>query len=100
MSTRPSSAEIDIPIESLGVRRAKTNNSFPVQLYPVARLMVGKEECSVQRAILYKPARNFRIVDLEHRIDKFDEFKHKTRRRKGGTSDLLYKEGSSTDTFA
>jgi hypothetical protein len=55
--------------------------------------MVGKgEECSVQIDILYKPARDFKILDVEHRIDKFDELHD--------LSHPLYKEEFSTDALA
>ena len=55
--------------------------------------MVGKGRVlSTKIDILYKPARDFKILDVEHRIDKFDE--------KDGLSHPLYKEGSSTDALA
>jgi hypothetical protein len=53
--------------------------------------MAGKGRVSVQIDIWYKPARDFKILDVEHRIDKFDELH--------GLSHPLYKEGSSKNGF-
>jgi hypothetical protein len=62
-----------------------------VQLYPVASLHGRERKSAQQKEPFVQTAQDFRIVDLERRIDEFDEIH--------GLSHPLYKEGSSTDAF-
>jgi hypothetical protein len=54
--------------------------------------LIRKRSAQHDQPFLYKPVQDFRIVDLERRIDKFAE--------NDGLSDLSYMEESSTHAFA